>query len=620
MTVTPIDYNAYPSAWGAGTEMTGMGPDIDWIMGTLERRRQERHRVIENMRLVKDTYNGDLVIPLPELSRQERPAVANLIVTGIDQTSQRIASVMPQVDFPPLKPGVEKSMALARTRTMACQHWWKHNRMQTKMRRRARWLVAYGSAPVVIRPHFETGMPMWHVRDPLSSYPAPVIDPDDITPPDAIFTYFKSYSDLRLMYPQQMARLCRTVDVPGSTMFELVEYVDADCTVLAVLGQKQWGDQWAESMANTGGPYMELERVPNRTGICPAVVPQRITLDRPRGQFDDAVGMYSAQARLFAMEMIAVEKGVFPDTYLVGRANETPQFISGPHDGRTGLINVVKGGDVREISMNPAFAATNMGDRLERNSRVTSGVPSEYGGESPTNVRTGKRGDAVMAAITSFPVQEAQETFAAALEEENRRAVAVARTYFGRRRTSFPVNFGGAKRAVDYIPNDVFETDANTVTYAMAGADQNALIVGIGQRVGMGLMSKRTAQELDPLVADPELEQDRVVGEGLRDALMASLQQQAQAGAIPPADMARIAQLVFKEGVDLFAAVDQVQKEAQERQASAGPVGAPDGPAPLGAPETMPGLAQPGMGAEVPAVGPPPGALGNVSDFLQMLR
>jgi hypothetical protein len=607
--------------------LTVAGPSMEWILGTLERRRQERGPVLEAMRLIRDAYNGDIIIPLPEMAKNERPAVANLIVTGIDQTAQRIASVMPSVDCPPLRRGIKVSEEKARTRTMAVQSWWDANRMPAKMRRRARWLIGYASAPAVIRPHYTKDIPCWEIRDPLSSYPAPTQDPDDICPPDAIFTYFKSWAWLRNVYPVAMAQLVSqagnfgTKDIPGNLQFELVEYVDAECTVLLVLGQKQWGNQYMESMGlSSGSPSIELERVPNRTGMCPAVVPQRITLDRPKGQFDDAVGMYESNARMMALHMIAVERGIFPDTFLIGRQGETPQFISGPHDGRSGMVNVVSGGDVKDLTLNPGVMTNNVMDRLERNERVTSGVPSEYGGESPSNVRTGKRGDAIMTAVTSFPVQEAQEVLAAALEEENRRAIAVDRAYFGNRRKSFYLNVKGGAQAVEYVPNEVFEIDANKVTYAMTGTDQNGLVVGGGQRVGLGTMSKRSFMEIDPMVADAELEHDRVIGEALEAAVLASLQAQAQEGQIPPGDIARIAELVVSNKAELFGAIATAQREAQERQANAGPQGAPTGPALPGSPEAQPGLAQPGAGAEVPTTAAPPQGLSNVSDFLQSLR
>lgn len=603
---------------------TQIGPDLSWIVVTLERRRAERGVVLEQMRRIRDAYNGDIVVPLPEMSTNEDPSVANLIVTGIDQTAQRIASVMPNVDFPPLRPGIAVSMEMARTRTKACRSWWDGNRMSLKMRRRARYLVGYASAPAVIRPNYAKGIPTWEIRDPLSAYPCPTQDPDDITPPDCIFTYFKSWGWLKNAYPMQAMRLAATYTdvnrIPGHLQFELVEYVDAEVTVLGVLGQKQWGRQWMESTGINAGVFCELERIATPGGMCPAVVPGRITLERPRGQFDASVGMYEMQARLMALELIAVERGIFPDTYLISRANETAQFVTGPHDGRTGLVNVVKGGDIREQNINPGFATTNILNTLERNERITSGIPPEYGGESQTNVRTGKRGDSIMAAVTSFPVQEAQEVLAAALEEENRRAVAIMKECFGRKKTSFYMREAGTAKAVTYVPNETFETDVNRVTYSMAGADQNGLVVGGGQRVGLGTMSKRTFMDVDPMIDDPVMEEERVIGEALQAAVLSSLQSQAQQGAIPPGDIARISELVTTNKATLYEAIDIAHKEAQARQANDGAPGDPNGPVAPGSPQAQPGLAQPGVGAEQPSVGAPPQGLQNVGDFLKLLH
>lgn len=612
-----------------GGPLTVAGPSFAWICGALERRRSERGIVIEKMRQIRDAYNGDMVIPMPEMNRAEEPAVANLIVTGIDQTAQRVASIMPAVDFPPLRPGIQISMEKARTRTLACESWWEFNKMQAKMSRRARWYVGYSSAPAVIRPDYRRQLPCWEIRDPLSAYPAPTQDPDDICPPDAIFTYFRSWAWLKNAYPLQAAELIQQTytsgmpsgGIPGNQQFELVEYVDAEVTVLGVLGPKAFGTQWGTSTASGNTAAMvELERVPTPGGMCPAVIPQRITLDRPKGQFDDSVGMYSSQARLMALELIAVERGIFPDTYLVSRPGETAAFIAGPYDGRSGEVNIIKGGDIKEQNLNPGFATTGTLDRLERNVRVSSGTPSEYGGESPTNVRTGKRGDAVMAAVVDFPVQEAQQSLAAALVEENRRAVAIMKECFGRSKKSFYISKGGTAKAVDYVPDDVFETDVNRVTYAMPGTDSNGLVIGIGQRVGMGIMSKMTASYIDPMIDDPILEHERVQGEALEAALLASIQAQAQQGVISPADLSRIYQLVYAERKTLFDAVNQAHQEAQVRQANSGPMGTPTGPVAPGSPEAQPGLAGPDAGAGVPTVGPPDAGIQDVGNFLRALR
>ena len=569
-----------------------LGPSLEAIAAILADRRAAQGPVIDSMRQLRDAYNGDLVIPLPELDRKEKSAVANLITTGLDQTAMRIASTMPSVYYPALEEGNNASEKRARTRKRATMGWWEANKMPLKMRRRARWLIGYASSPVIIRPDTKWGCARWDIRDPLNTFPSTSEDPDQITPTDCIFTYTRSRAWLQQRYPEALSQLKAAQPKP-SDLIGIVEYTDAEVTVLmATSSEKQ--NPW-DTMVR-GVPHVELERVQNRTGLCLAVVPGRITLDRPMGQFDSLVGMYNLQSKLMALEVIAVERGIFPDTYLISRPGETARFVSGPFDGRTGQVNVVSGGDIREMAANPGFATNGMMDRIERAQRIGSGTPAEFGGESTSNVRTGKRGDAILSAVVDFPIQEAQEIFAASLQEENKRAIAVAKTYFGNERKSFYVSSRGAKGHVDYIPNKDFEDDNNVVTYSHSGADANSLVVGLGQRIGIGIMSKQTAQEIDPFISDPESEKDRVISESLETALLQSIQTQASQGTIPPNDVAAIVALVAADKMDLAAAVTKVHEQAQTRQAT---------PAPTGAPETMPGLGAPGMGAEQPQAQPP---------------
>jgi len=62
------------------------------------------------------------------------------------------------------------------------------------------------------------------------------------------------------------------------------------------------------------------------------------------------------------------------------------------------------------------------------------------------------------------------------------------------------------------------------------------------------------------------------------------------------------------ENKPLFKAIEEVDQAARERQSQE---------MPQGAPETMPGLAMPGMGAEAP-MAPPPGG-GGIEQLLAQL-
>ena len=261
--------------------------------------------------------------------------------------------------------------------------------------------------------------------------------------------------------------------------------------------------------------------------------------------------------------------------------------------------------------MQPGYMTNPAIDRLERAQRLTAGIPQEFGGESTSNIRTGRRGDAVLSAVVDFTVQEAQKILARSLQEENRLALDMSKRYAGNRGRSFYVSTKNAKGRVNYVPNDNFESTDNVVSYSHPGADINNLVIGGGQRVGMGTMSKRSFMAIDPLVDDPEFEHDTVIGEQLEQALLASVQQQASQGVIPPADLARIMDLVMHDKMELAGAVEKVQREAQERQAEL---------VDAMAPEAQPGLAMPGMGAEAAvAVEEAPPAEPNLEELLGAL-
>ena len=549
------------------------------------------------MRTLRDYYNGDVIVPLPELNSDEQSAVANLLAQGLDQTAMRIASTRPDIYCPPTDPARKRSRDNAEIKRKALFGWWENSRMDLQLAKRARYLIGYSNTVTQLRWNETTGCPEWHLRDPLTAYPATLLGVDDMRPRDCIFGYERPLGWLHSSYPEAGRVFQADSDAGPDTAIELIEYVGPEETVLiAMRGPVKTGMFATSPYGSESNLVVELERVTNRLEQTPVVIAQRISLDASQGQFDGILGMYQMQARLMALEVIAVQKGVFPDTWLVGRAGETPQIVN-PADGLTGEVGVIRGGDLKDMQMQPGYMTNPAIDRLERAQRLTAGIPAEFGGESPTNIRTGRRGDAVLSAAVDFPVQEAQRIMARALQEENKLAIGMAKKYAGNKGRTFYVTTKNAKGRVQYTPNTNFDSTENVVSYSQAGADINNLVIGGGQRVGMGTMSKRSFMAIDPLVEDPEFEHDSVISEQLEEALLNSIQQQAMEGAIPPADLARIMELVSTNQMELAGAVEKVQKEAQERQAEQ---------VDAAAPEAQPGLAQPGMGAEARSVAAPP--------------
>jgi len=567
---------------------------VEEIVAIYGARAQATDLLKSRMRTLRDYYNGDVIVPLPEINADEQSAVANLLAQGLDQTAMRIASTRPDIYCPPSDPSRKRSRDNSQITRKALFGWWEHSRMDLQLAKRARQLIGYSTTVTQLRFNADTGCPEWHLRDPLTAYPATLLGVDDMLPRDCIFAYERPLGWLHTNYPQVAQVFQSDSDAGPDTGVELIEYVGPDETVLIAMRGPVNTGLFATSSYDSGeNVVVELERAENRLGVTPIVCAQRISLDSSQGQFDGILGMYQMQARLMALEVIAVQKGVFPDTWLVGRAGETPQIVN-PADGLTGEVGVIRGGELRDMALQPGYMTNPAIDRLERAQRLTAGIPPEFGGESSTNIRTGRRGDSVLSAAVDFPVQEAQRIMARALQEENKLAIDMSKAYAGNRGKSFYVTTKNAKGTVDYTPNTNFDSSDNVVSYSQAGSDINNLVIGGGQRVGMGTMSKMSFMAIDPLVEDPEFEHDSVIAEQLEAALLSSLQQQAAEGAIPPADLARIMDLVANNELELAEAVERVQKEAQERQAKE--VEAMSA-------EAMPGLAQPGMGAESLAAG-----------------
>lgn len=583
---------------------------VDEIVALYKERLEARGPIIEKMREVRDLSNSEVVIPLNELDRNARSNVANLLVQGLDQLSMRITSTMPTPYFPAMREGNDRSMRIARDRKRAMLSIWDNNNLEQKMRYRARHMLAYSSSPVFIKPNFETRVPEWHLRNPLDAYPAPQIDPTNPVPENCIFTYTQTYRWLMRNYGPALEGTLRVGDPKWDDKFTILEYVCDNEIVMIVIGSEEEKNTYT-GRAYMGMPYVEISRVINRCGMPLVVMPQRVTIDKPRGQFDGLIGMYYTRARLQALTEIAIERGIFPDEYLIARPGENPEVIQ-IADGKTGQLGVVKGGDIQQLQQNPGYKTDVALDRLERQERLEGAIPPEFGGESGSNIRTGRRGDSILSATVDFRVQEAQKVFANALVHEDKIAIAIEKTYWGNASKSFFIPGSAKGGMVDYTPNKLWETDFHYVSYAASGSDVNGLVVGLGQRLGVGLLSKRSAREIDPLVEDPEVEEDRIVAEAIESALLQSIQAQAADpnGPYQPADLAYIAMQVQSNKMTLAEAIQAAQKRAQERQAT---------PAPAGAPETMPGLAMPGMGAEQPVAPQGPGGPPPLGDLLARL-
>jgi hypothetical protein len=590
-------------------------------------RQAERGPLLTRWGEVNKHADGAVMVPMPELDRDEKSMAVNLLGPGLDQLSMRIASTMPDIACDSLRPGMKEHDNRADTKRKALLSFWDMNRMDMILRRRARYLLGYGSSPVSIsflglNPLDKREMPHWRVLNPMAVFPAPTLDVNDIEPSDCIHAYQQPLSWLQSLYPVQAGVLYKGKNANPSTMFEILEYNDAEETVLVALGaakEAQTGPTFGMRPENVGTQScVELTRVLNKAGMPLTVYPGRITLSQLCGMFDQLMPLYHNASKLAALEYTAIKRSIFEDQWLVSHPNSPGQAqIITYADGLTGTIGEIRNGMIQESQTQPSIQAAQMQDRLERTGRLAGGLPAELGGESATNIRTARRGEAVLGAAIDMPVQEHQELFEDSMEAENRRAIAVQKGYFGSKSTSFYIPKNGKITQNDYTPNDVFFNDQNVVKYGMSGTDANSFVIAMGQRLQMETISPQTFMECDPVVEDVQEEMARIWISGARRAMMSSVENQASQGTIDPTFIAKFAQ-ALQDGKTqpedaLVIVHEEMQKIQQAQQAAAPPPGGPPQPG------QMPGMAgSPGQApGGVPT--PPPGQ-GALASILSNLR
>lgn len=612
--------------------------DLPMLYGLYCDRRAEaagQHAAWTDLALV---YDGGLVTRIAEVDEVAESAVPNLISQGINGYTRQYADTQPGVESPVVGSG-RAARQRAADRVRAYRGWMQHSKMSVADYQRGRYYFGYGAMPAVLRPHpSKPGIPVWHILNPMGVLPGPRLLPYSPEVDDCFNATQRSAKWVRDMYGVTFGR-----DVQPDTMLEVVEYIDAEqVTVFCVgpatktapagdrlttsttaFGAGRYGGYWSEfgthveKIGGDGGWLVPLSATPNYAGRCTVSHPGAISLSKVEGLVTSILSKHKLQARVMAMLVRGIAKGIHPNEWVVLDPTNPESEVVVQADGLRGIVGVIKGADIKVTQATPTYLAQPLLDRLESYQRSEAGVTPELGGESSSNIRTGARGDRITALAIEPVVREAHEIAQVAREHEIAIGGAIAKGYGGGRKTTFYVTEGRDKRPVTYVPNDLFETDEVTVRYSVTGSSASALIVEAGQSIGTEMMSKHDARLLNPLVEDVDATEAQIRAEAAEAALLSSLQQLVTTS---PDDAAWITRELRAGNLpeDVW---EGAQKRAQERQASAGPVGSPLGPGEPGSPETQPGLAPPGAGAEVPEVVPQaPQSLRNLAQLAVATR
>lgn len=547
---------------------------------------------IDRMRQIQAVMEGDIVLPLPELAHDEKPAVANLMHQGMNQLARRMASVEPTYFWPSLDPSSDEANERASDRHRVTTGWRHDNKMKRRLGKRARYFLAYACSPVLIKPRSDKRIPRWIVKDPLHTFAGEDAF-EDYVPPDCIFESIYTYKSIIDNWGTDAVN---SVQKPTGwdydddsnnhdIKFTVLEYIDDVEDHLIICGHEA-----ADGYPTLGPGAATLMRADNKAARPLVIMPGSINLDKQLGHFDQVLGMYQTQAALMALTVIAQRRAVWPREWVVDNPGEQSEIVATP-DPYRGQPGQIHGGRLENQQLDPAFSTLEVMDRQEYGIRQGAGLPPEFGGASGTNIRTGRRGAQVMGASIDFTIAEAQDIFADSLVEEDKAAIAIDKAYFkGSKTYSFATrSFSGS---VKYTASKLWETDAHVVDYPISGTDLQNLPIEGGQRVAMETMSRRKFMEIDPVITDVDGEVQRIEREGVQKAFLTSIQTMAADPMSPyqPAHLARLDEKLAS-GMELYKAVGELQQEIQQEQAKG---------AEPGTPESQPGLAAPGAPGEIP--------------------
>lgn len=556
---------------------------------------REQGPVIEQMRRILDRYEGDWILPVPEVPKEPNlpPLTPALVAEAVDNMAMRAASVRPTVFCPALdehKDVGRRSREYATIRRRIIAATYHESKWNLGRRRFYRQLAAYHTASIVVIPDFDLEMPRIEVRDPLGTFVEPQANEELRVPEYAAFINRFSGEFLRRRYPAVRAEMGGPIaSQEMHQAWDVIEWYDTDQVRWGLLGPvEQWGSHINPSRMDA--PWMPLTKpFKNKSGRPPICVPTNVSLGKLYSRLASLIGNVDLQAKLMALTIIAQEKAIFPDMYAIGRQAGAPKVIGGRwKDGREGDINMLI--DVESVGVlrtTPDPGTMQMNDRLERNFRTSTGLVPQFGGETYGALRTGRGIDALAGMAVDPRVQELHELTEAYLPHLNE---AIFDTYLGywpdKRYTLFS-GWPGDTGQVVFTPQTHIETTQNAVSYVVAGADVVQQTQILGSLFGANAISARTFRTKHPWIDDPEREGQLVDEESFESALKQTIAQQLMQGALPLTMAVRIRKHMA-DGHDIFYAVEEADKEIRALQATEAPP-APEGM--VAPPESMPGLA-----------------------------
>jgi len=434
---------------------------------------------------------------------------ANVVANFIDIVARDLSEVMaplPAVNCSSANQADDKARKFSDKRTRIASNYFAHSDLAVQMYSGADWYITYGFLPFMIELDEEAKMPRIRLENPIGAYP-------EFDRYGRCVAFAKRYTmtlgELVAEFPEYTSQL---LGIDGyeqdlNAQIEMIRYYDEDQSVIYIPNRKN----------------LILSRAKNPIGKMMVVVARKPSVDGDlRGQFDDILGIQLLRNRFALLAMEAAEKSVQAPIIL-------PDDVDELQLGGDAIIRTRNPAGARRLELSIPQGAFIEQQALNQELRIGARYPEGRTGNIDASIVTGQGVQALMGAFDT-QVKSAQAIFAAAMRDVITLCFRVDEEIFPEQKTIRGVD-AGSPYEITYKPSKDIKGDFTAdVRYGMlAGLNPAQGLIFMLQALGGGLISVDMAMRELPFGINVTQEQEKIEVEGMRKALVSSMQSYAQA-------------------------------------------------------------------------------------------
>lgn len=428
-----------------------------------------------------------------------KPIVANHIDTAARQLAENLAP-LPSINCASGVTTSDRAKRFVARKTKVAYAYVIDSNLKARMPQGCDWYVTYGALPIVVEPDFEAGRPRMRFDNPLKSYPQFDLSGN-------VVSYTKVWREeawkLADKFPEQRdaimgRRWGLTRDISPDSMLEVIKYCDKDRYLL-----------YMPERSN-----LVLLETPNLFGKVPVRIAEKPSYDdQQRGQFDDAIWVHLARARMALLGLQATQQTVRAPLAIPPDVQKIPF-------GDDAIIRTSSPEKIRRVGTDLPTAAFQQEamllDEIQRGTRT----PASATGDVDASIITGQGVNALNGGY-DIQVATGQIVIGHALEQALELCFEMDEKYWPDAKKTVSGVINGTPFQESYTPAKDIRGDYRvSVSYGFAsGMNPNQALVFLLQLRGDQLVPRDFVQRQLPMDVDVTALQAQVDIEQVEDAL-----------------------------------------------------------------------------------------------------